>query len=276
MTRVDFYSYLAVIKTELKENWKPAVAMVGIAIVVTAVWGKVAVFGFGLVAFGGYVAFGPSIKVMTFLDMKGFLIIGALAGNGYFGLINPMLLNYYAAACMLVREWNFWDIHAKLSSHKDDLIKLNGRMSEAGRNWEEKIGKLEVQFRSLVKEGEEAVASQRKLNGQISGVQNPIDRNLQEIEQRLSYLHEMATIIVNDETLKARAQTAAQVEADFQEATTKHVALQVQYQKMTTQLQNLNQGLEEALEKLGGLELLKTEQLQVLTDVIEKLKKLGR
>ena len=80
---VDFNHYLIVIKTELHDNWKPATAMVGVAILVTVVWGKVAVVGFGLVVFGSYVAFGPSIKVMTYLDMKGFLIIGALVGCLY-------------------------------------------------------------------------------------------------------------------------------------------------------------------------------------------------
>lgn len=272
---VDFNHYLIVVKTELQDNWKPATAMVGVAILVTVVWGKVAVVGFGLVVFGSYVAFGPSIKVMTYLDMKGFLIIGALVGNGYFGIINPMLLNYYAAACMLVREWNFWNIHSELSSHKDGLQALNGRMQTAGEDWTRKIAEIERQFQALLEKAQVTAPVSREFTATVAEVQSPIDRNLREIEQRLAYLNQLAKAILDNKVLRERSQLAAQAEADLVKATKAHQGLQEQYSAAMKELQGLNQQLATALEGLRGQELLKGQQIQVLTRVINQLQRLN-
>ena len=268
---VDFNHYLIVVKTELQENWKPATAMVGVAIIVTVVWGKVAVVGFGLVVFGSYVAFGPSIKVMTYLDMKGFLIIGALVGNGYFGIINPMLLNYYAAACMLVREWNFWNIHSELSSHKDGLQVLNEQMQRAGVDWQQKITAIELQFTTLLQKAGVTAPEVHEFRDQVAALQSPIDRNLQEIESRLAYLSQLATAVLDNKALRERSRLAAQAEADLVKAKKEHVTLQRQYSSAMKDLQELNQQLAAALDGLKGQEILKGQQIQVLTRVIGQL-----
>lgn len=263
--QIDITYIYTTVKKQAEENWKPTTALVGVAILVATIWGKRAFIGLSLIYIGGFAAFGPSIKVVTYLDLRGFLIVSALIGNGYFGIINPMLLNYYAAACMVAREWNFWHIYSNLSSGNEQLQQNTEAMRQDVQAMDAKIQELEKQFLGLLAEARAAVPKKEELVGYRS--------EAEAIQQRICYLIDLAKAVQSNTALQQRLGLVKSAEGELAQLQRDHLAEKAKFAGLMDELGNLNRHLATALETLQSQEKLKHDQITTLTGVIGNLQR---
>jgi hypothetical protein len=266
--QIDFKHYLTVIQTELQANWKPLTAMAGVAILVTVIWGKVALIGFGLVCFAGYIVLGPSIKVMNYLDLKGCSSAAVLIGNWFFGWVNPALLNLYSGACMIANEWNFSRINSTLTSQNENLQARNKEMSQACDQWKKTIETLEQQFQTLLEKTTEVVPIKQQLDARSSEVVNRMNRDTQEIQSRLDRLGKLATMVLEKIELGPR------VAQELSVLKNQHQVVCALYQENLVELIELKKAMRESLSNREVVQVQEQQKLAELSSMINKLKPL--
>jgi hypothetical protein len=132
--------------------------MVGVAVVVGQVYGRVAVAGIVLITISNYQIVGRHIKVISWMSLRKFLIVIVMLGNNhYFNVINPQIMGNIAVALVLIDNF-------QVSSINLDLSDQNKMMTENEKKLEEAKTKLAtikqrlLTFRQTVAEAEAAKA----------------------------------------------------------------------------------------------------------------------
>lgn len=216
---------------------------------------------------------GPNIKIMNMFDLKGFLIVMVLLGNSYFCFLPPHWLNMYAAACMIAREWNFWSIYSKLTSHTYRLNQHNIQLSTQITQVSQNVSALEIEFSKILSLSQETKKISRIAHNQFNSINLNVKEQTQSLEKKLEDLIMAARSILNIDAIQDLFKLTQKAQKELYEAQIQHKQLQENYKRLMKDLDGLNQEMRAALEILKQQQSTKTEHIELLKGMIDKLKK---
>jgi predicted nucleic acid-binding Zn-ribbon protein len=147
--------------------------MVGVAVVVGHVYGRVAAVGIVLLTVSNYQIVGRQIKVICWMSLRKFLIVLVMLGNNYyFSVINSQLMSNIAIALVLIDNFQVSSINLDLSSQNEEM-KENEKKLEAAKT---KLGAIKqslLAFRQSVAEAEAAKAETTEKAEELSSTIQP-------------------------------------------------------------------------------------------------------
>ncbi len=147
------------LRTEVTTNWKTGVVMIGVAVVVDQVYGRVAAVGVVLLTVSNYQIIGRQIKVGSWRDLRGFLIVFVVwANNYYFSVIDPRVMCNIALAILFIDKLQLSGINSELATQNDEM-KENEKKLAAAKTKVAAIKQSLTTFRQSVAEAEAAKAA---------------------------------------------------------------------------------------------------------------------
>lgn len=119
--------------------------MIGVAVVVGQVYGRVAGVGVVLLTVSNYQIVGRKIKKISWTDFLPIFVM--LANNCYFGVINPSMMGFITAALLFIDKQQ---VESEKSDLSDKVLDLSNKVSDQNKTIVENEEKLKVAQPKLV------------------------------------------------------------------------------------------------------------------------------
>jgi|GEM_PF-4005146 len=219
-----------------KPHLKSIAAMTAVMLITASVCGKIFFLGFALFGFALYQGFGPALKIVNYVDLKGISLIILVVVNGYLRFIPPIWLTWYLAACLLAREWSVSRIEAYLKRHAQTLKSSNQEWERSVKNLDESTGQLETGLRSLLATTKETEVAKDNLLQAKSEHEN-IQQQIQKANDKLFRVMRLITDLEEDEETKACIQVSVQLAEKNEKLQEELFTSQQLLAKITLQLQ---------------------------------------
>ncbi len=266
--------YLSNIKDHLhtiQPYWKPAVGFTGVAILVAAVWGRIAVIGFGLASVALFAAWGPSIRVMSWVDLKDPLVACVILGNSYYNFVNPHWVNVYVVFCLLSNRYNFWSTYNKLANLYETLQTHNSELKRNNEEISRLVTELRAQFDSLSQQVPAAAAAQHAFNAVVEPLRSSVQTDFDHLKTQLESVLLIAQSMSSDEAFQQRLSFVRNLESKVGRLHDEHTRLQQLQRGLITDFTALRLQLQTTQETLTTQEGVKADQIAILRRAIESL-----
>jgi hypothetical protein len=194
------------LRTEVTANWKTGVVMIGVAVVVGHIYGRVAAVGIVLLTVSNYQIVGRQIKVISWMSLRKFLIVLVMLGNNYyFSVINPQIMSNIAVALVLIDNFQVSSINLDLSDQNEQM-KEDKKKLEAAKTKLAAITKSLVTFRQTVAEAEAAKTANAAKAEELSVIiQSNLVTDLENLNTLIEALMKSADLrdlIAHEKTLR--------------------------------------------------------------------------
>jgi cell division protein FtsB len=247
--------YIGALQVGVKNHWKPAVGIAGVAVLVAVIWGKQGLLGFGLIVFSAAQGLGSSFWTVTVVYFKRSVYLGILAGNTYFQVLNPKYVNMLLAACIAIGEIQFSRTFIHLKMAVDNLAETTAQQDREMDTLKQDLIGLNTELETYI----ETQAKRRKPALVREGTQTPqslvqdFKDYLGTLKSNTSALRQMAWVRdAKDETGRLR-QSYSEQAAKLSEVVAAAKSLNAQLQRAVDSNTSLEQFKTRLIEKLEGV-----------------------
>jgi len=251
------------LRAEVTTNWKTGVVMVGVAVVVGQVYGKVAVAGVVLITISNYQIVGRQIKVISWMSLRKFLIVIVMVGNNhYFNVINPQLMGNLAVALVLIDNFQVSSINLDLSDQNEVMKQNEAKLEEVRTKLEKTMQSLRA-FRQTVAEVEAAKAANTAKAKELSvTVQSNLVTDLENVNtliEELRKLGDLDDLIAHEKSLRESINSML----------TSYSGICEQLKPLVPKLDKIGTSIDATTSRLEATVQLSSQQIIDLTRVLE-------
>jgi len=240
--------------------------MVGVAVVVGQVYGRVAVVGIVLITISHYQIVGRHIKVFSWMSLRKFLIVIVMLGNNhYFNVINPQIMGDIAVALMLIDNFQVSSINLELSDQNEEMKQNEAMLGEA----KAKLATVKQSlfaFRQSVAEAEAAkIANTKKAEELGVTVQSNLVSDLENVNTLLEAL-------MRSGDLKELIEHERILRASMDSMLTTYSGICEQLEPLVPKLESIGTAIDGTTSRLEATVQLSAQHIIDLTKVVQAFK----
>jgi hypothetical protein len=181
------------LKQEVTTNWQTGAVMVGVAVIVGRIYGRIAALGIVLITASSYQIIGQQIRVISWMNLRKTLIAIVVFGNSYYNIINPKIMSHIAVALLLIDNFQLSSINVDLSTQNKILEKNNDKLTEA----HDALKTLEQELQNLLVPASDLQAAKKENAEKAATLAATIPEQIQDIPARLQNVNTLLAQLLN-------------------------------------------------------------------------------
>lgn len=264
---LNFVENCQKLKHEVITNWKTGVVMVGVAIVVGQIYGKVAVGFVLLFSAYSYDMIAQPIRMITWLGFGNCLIAIGILGTCHFNIINPKATTVIAVIWALMAVSRLTGMNEELTSINQDMKPQNAGLeshNEKLAEIREGLKELEEALNNLVEPAAKLKTAQDENTATAEVLVQIIPDPIQEIPARLQKITTLLKALD-----KAEMQELIAFEADWRSKTN---AMLIAFQTFNERLGPLTEKVDTLGSKLAATAAAHEENVRITSEQVATLK----
>lgn len=255
-----------IFQVEIKTHSKVAGAALLVAGMVYLIWGKFhAILCVGAFIFA-FVKYGPVIKVLNNIDLKGVTLATAAFVAPFFGGIPAYLAGALVGMSVLAHEWEQLKICEDLERQREDLKEQVSALTVLAQTATAVADVCQDRNKNLQKLGEDTEARSQAMQ--------ELDQRLKgQYTQMRSKLQNILTFFETSEgkTIADEMQAFSTLSSTVEGLRLEHTRLQAEIDILTAQQRELNDRRERTNDRLENVVTTLGHQSAVITTVVEQL-----